>query len=118
MLAAAKIDLPSALAGQPHLPGLFRIEPHHRGPVPGDQCRKGDIMLLGHFMVEGDEIFVIDLSDLNLVGFVRFLCFQWCQLSAAAGNLSAPCAPKNISAVFTADKFHPFHISRFHSFFL
>ena len=65
--------------------------------VARDACEKGNIMSLGHRMVDDDIVLMFDDFALYGMGFVRFLGLQRRQCQPAAGNHSRTGAVQHVA---------------------
>jgi len=86
VLVAVVIEIPSASQLQPSLGVAFGIEFHHLDSIRGYERRKGNKMLLGHGVGDGDKVLVLHFFYGDPVGVVCVFRFQGGQGDTAAAD--------------------------------
>lgn len=77
MAVAAVIQMPHPTQLQPGLGIALGIELYHLNPVRGYECHKGNVMLLRHGVVDGEEMRILHALYGHAVGLFCFFRFQW-----------------------------------------
>ena len=105
MAVAIVIEFSQAAQLQAGLGIAFRIELDQLDAVRGDKGHEGDMMRLGHGMVDGDEMLILHIFDGYGVGFIGILRFQRRQGDPAAADHGAAHGVDGIAADGTDVKF-------------
>ena len=90
----------------------FRIELHHLDPVTGDEGCKGNIVLLGHRMGNGDKMLILHIFDGDSVITIRLFCLQGRQGDPAAADDGMAYAVDHITTDGANIEFGAQHIGR------
>ena len=112
VVIAAPVEHAHAPQLQTGLGIAFRIEFHHLHPVAGDEGQKGNVVLLGHRMGNGDKMLILHTFDGNSVITVRLFCLQGRQGDPAAADDGMANAVDHITADGANIEFGAQHIGR------
>ncbi len=101
MLIAIKVQDTFASKLQTGFGVLFGVEFHELYPVAGNISQKGNKMIFGHGVTNGDEMLIFHLFNGNRVVLVCFFGFQRGQRNTTTRNRGASHCSNNIATYRT-----------------
>lgn len=107
-----KINLSHTIYFEACLGISLRVEFHHLTPVGRYCCGKRDIVLLCHFVVNADIVFIFHLFDRDRMLLIRVFFLRRCQLHAMTMDHGLSHAVDDVSADRTYVKSGAHHICR------